>query len=136
MRMKDAHCVLEAAEVDGDGALVAAGAGGLHGDVGDRRDHHEGGEVEQEGHHEQVPQPRQVLHLSLVDSAEQRARAEAVIDCMRLLMSLCSGLLYYPHGSRRGCEPSTNNQARRAQCLLTSNGVGLTSHHINTFTVP
>jgi hypothetical protein len=96
--MNDAHCVLEAAEVDGDGALVAAGAGGLHGDVGDRRDHHEGGEVEQEGHHEQVPQPRQVLHLSLVvDSAEQRARAEAVIDCMRLLMSLCSGLLYYPH---------------------------------------
>jgi len=59
----NAHCVLEAAEVDGDGALVAAGADGLHGDVGDRRDHHEGGEVEQEGHHEQVPQPRQVLHL-------------------------------------------------------------------------
>lgn len=53
--------------------------------------------MEQEGHHEQVRQPRQVLHLSLVDSAEQRARAEAVIDCMRLLMSLCSGLLYYPH---------------------------------------
>ena len=60
---ENAHRVLEAGEVDGDGALVAAGADGLHGDVGDRRDHHEGCEVEQERHHEQVPQPRQVLHL-------------------------------------------------------------------------
>lgn len=61
-RMMRTYGVLEAAEVDGDGALVAAGADGRHGDVGDRRNHHEGGEAEKERDHEQVAQPRELTH--------------------------------------------------------------------------
>lgn len=62
MRLMLTYGVLEAAEVDGDRALVTARAYGRHGDIGDRRDDHERGEAEQEGDHEQVAQPRELTH--------------------------------------------------------------------------
>jgi hypothetical protein len=58
------HSLLEAGEVDGEGALFLAGAQRLHRHVGDHRRHHVGGEEEEEGEHEQVPQLRKLLHVA------------------------------------------------------------------------
>jgi hypothetical protein len=58
-----AYSLLDSGEVDGEGALVAAGAERPHGDVGDHRPDHEGGEAEEEGEHQQVPQLRHLLHF-------------------------------------------------------------------------
>ena len=60
-----AYRLLETSEVDGEGALVAARAERRHGDVGHHGGHHEGGEAEEEGEHQQVPQPRHLLHRHL-----------------------------------------------------------------------
>lgn len=46
--------MLEAAEVDGEGALVVAGAERVHRDVGDRGNHHKRREVEEKSAHKQV----------------------------------------------------------------------------------
>lgn len=57
--------LLEAGEVDGEGALVLAGAERRHRHVGDHWRRHEGSDAEEEGEHKQVPQLRrcQLLHL-------------------------------------------------------------------------
>ena len=44
--------LLQAGEVDGEGALVLAGAERRHGHVGDHRRHHEGAHAEEEGEHQ------------------------------------------------------------------------------------
>lgn len=47
--------LLEAGEVDGEGALVGAGAEGGHGDVGDGGDDYEAPEPPHEHRREQMP---------------------------------------------------------------------------------
>lgn len=47
----EAYGLLEAAEVDGEGALVVAGAERLYRDVGDRGNHHKRREVEEKSAH-------------------------------------------------------------------------------------
>ena len=68
-RGSSTYGLLEAGEVDGEGALVAAGAERRHRHVGDHRRHHEGAQAEEESEHQQVPQPRRgLLHLPLYRS--------------------------------------------------------------------
>lgn len=50
--------LLEAGEVDGQGALVHPGAEGRHRDIGDGRDHHERREVVQEYRHQEMADHR------------------------------------------------------------------------------
>lgn len=48
--------LVDAAEVDGEGAMVLAWTESVHGDVSDRRKDHVDGEVEEEGACEEVTQ--------------------------------------------------------------------------------
>lgn len=58
--------MLSSGEIDGQGAFVYPGAERRHGDVGEGRKHHEVGKAVEEHRHEEVPQPKHLLHCVCV----------------------------------------------------------------------
>lgn len=63
--------MLSSGEIDGEGAFVFPGAEHRHGDVGEGRHHHEVGEAVEEHRHEEVAQPKHLLHCVCVSEREK-----------------------------------------------------------------
>lgn len=105
-----AYGLLEAGEVDGEGALVLAGAEGVHGHVGHRRRHHVNAQVEEEPEHQQVPQLIRHFHplsLSLSHFVLVLVCVGAFFHSLYLLIkytsqshaSLCFSVSFFLYGS-------------------------------------